>query len=407
VIGEDQLSKTLPVKVQGTVAPGLEAVRDEFQNNFTKRGELGAACAVYRGGECIVDLWGGVRNKETGDLWEEDTLVPVFSSTKGMASMGVAVAHSQGLFDYDERVATYWPEFAEAGKANVTVRQLLSHQAGVCAIDEPLDIQKLADPDLVAAAIAKQKPAWEPGTRHGYHGISLGWYESELVRRVDPKHRTIGVFFQEEVAHPLGVEFYIGLPEVIPETRIARVDPYQKWQLLFNMDKMPRPFVLGFLNPFSITYKTFANPKIIGEPKGYNDRRVQRLELPASNGIGLVRDMARAYSEFATGGQRLHLTEETVNALKRPATPPRDGLLDVVLGVETIFSLGYAKPFPDFRFGLNEEAFGTPGAGGSFCFADPATQIGFAYAMNKTGFYLWDDPREKSLRDAVYGCLAQ
>ncbi len=394
------------VQVQGTVAPGFEAVREEFQRNFAERGELGAACAVYHRGEKVVDLWGGTRNKVTGEPWEEDTLVLVFSSTKGMASMGVAVAHSRGLFDYDERVATYWPEFAQAGKANVTVRQLLSHQAGVCAIDEPLDLEKLSDPDKVAAALAKQKPAWEPGTRHGYHGISLGWYESELVRRVDPKHRTIGKYFQDEVAQPLELEFYIGLPPDFPQARVARLDPYQKWQMLFNMDKMPRPFVMAFLNPRSITYKTFANPKLIGEPAGYNDPRVQRLELPASNGIGKVRDMAKAYSEFATGGKRLGLREETLNALKQPANPPRDGLLDVVLGVETIFSLGYAKPFPAFRFGLGEQAFGTPGAGGSFCFADPEAQIGFAYAMNKTGFYLWDDPREKSLRDAVYRSLA-
>ena len=399
-------STQVPVQVQGTVAPGFEAVREEFQRNFTERKELGAACAVYYKGEKVVDLWGGVRNKLTGEPWEEDTLVLVFSSTKGMASMGVAVAHSRGLFDYDERVATYWPEFAQGGKERVTVRQLLSHQAGVCAIAEPLDMEKLADPDRVAAAIAKQKPAWEPGTRHGYHGISLGWYESELVRRVDPKHRTIGQFFQDEVARPLGVEFYIGLPQDVPQARIARIDPYQRWQLLFNMDKMPRPFVMGFINPFSITFKTFANPRVLGEGARYNDQAMQRLELPASNGIGQVRDMAKAYSEFATGGKTLGLREETLNALKQPATPPRDGMLDVVLGVETIFSLGYAKPFPDFRFGRGEQAFGTPGAGGSFCFADPEAQVGFAYAMNKMGFYLWDDPREKSLRDAVYRCLA-
>jgi CubicO group peptidase (beta-lactamase class C family) len=396
---------TVQAVVQGMAAQGFELVRDEFQRNFSERGELGAACTVYHRGEKVVDLWGGIRNKDTGELWEEDTMVLVFSSTKGMASMAVAVAHSRGLFDYDERVATYWSEFAQNGKENVTVRQLFSHQAGVCAIDEPLDLDKLADPDKVAAAIAKQKPAWEPGTRHGYHGISLGWYESELVRRVDPQHRTIGKFFQDEVAKPLGLEFYIGLPQDIPASRIAKIDGYKKWQLLFNMDKMPRPFVLGILNPFSITFKTFANPIILGELNGYNERQMQQIELPASNGIGQVRHMAKAYSEFATGGKTLNLTETTLNALKQPARPPSGGLMDMVLGVETIFSLGYAKPFPDFKFGMNNEAFGTPGAGGSFCFADPAAQIGFAYAMNKTGFYLWDDPREKSLRDAVYRCI--
>jgi CubicO group peptidase (beta-lactamase class C family) len=396
---------TAQAVVHGTVAQGFELVRDEFQRNFAERGELGAACTVYHRGEKVVDLWGGIRNKDTGEPWEEDTMVLVFSSTKGMASMAVAVAHSRGLFDYDERVASYWSEFAQNGKENVTVRQLFSHQAGVCAIDEPLDLDKLADPDKVAAAIAKQKPAWEPGTRHGYHGISLGWYESELLRRVDPQHRTIGKFFQDEVAKPLGLEFYIGLPKDIPASRVAKIDGYKKWQLLFNMDKMPRSFVLSILNPFSITFKTFANPAILGELNGYNERQMQIIELPASNGIGQVRHMAKAYSEFATGGKTLNLTETTLNALKQPAKPPSGGLMDMVLGVETIFSLGYAKPFPDFKFGMNEEAFGTPGAGGSFCFADPTAQIGFAYAMNKTGFYLWDDPREKSLRDAVYRCI--
>jgi CubicO group peptidase (beta-lactamase class C family) len=391
--------------VHGTVAAGFEAVRDEFQRNFSERGELGAACSVYYKGEKVVDLWGGVRNKETGEPWQEDTMVLVFSSTKGIASMAVAVAHSHGIFDYDERVATYWSEFAQNGKKNVTVRQLLSHQAGVCAIDEPLDFDKLADPDKLASALAKQKPAWEPGTKHGYHGISLGWYESELVRRVDPKHRTIGQFFHDEVAKPLGIEFYIGVPSTVDRTRIAKIDGYKKWQLLFNMDKMPRPFVMRFLNPFSLTGKTFSNPAILGDVNGYNEPKMQEIELPASNGIGQVRDMAKAYSEFATGGKTLKLKQETLDALKTPAKPPRDGLLDMVLGVDTIFSLGYAKPFPSFKFGLNEQAFGTPGAGGSFCFADPAAEIGFAYAMNKTGFYLWDDPREKVLRDAVYRCI--
>ncbi len=399
------MAATVAVPVHGTVAPGFELVRDEFIKNFSERKEVGAACAVYYKGEKVVDLWGGLRNKDTGEAWEEDTMVLVFSSTKGISSMAVAHAHSRGLFDYDEKVATYWPEFAENGKENITVRQLLSHQAGLCAIDVPLTLEILADPDQVAAAIGKQKPAWEPGTRHGYHGISLGWYESELIRRVDPKKRTIGQYFRDEIAKPLDVEFYIGLPDDVPDSRVARLDAYKKWQLLFNMNKMPREFVMRFLNPFSLTMKTFANPAIIGEPAGYNERRVQSIELPASNGIGQVRDMAKAYSEFATGGKKLKLKKETLEALHQPAKPPSGGLVDLVLGVETVFALGYAKPFPKFKFGLDNKAFGTPGAGGSFCFADPTAQIGFAYGMNKTGFYLWDDPREKSLRDAVYKCI--
>src|SRR5687768_18235310 len=187
-----------PTAVQGTVAPGFEAVRTEFERNFRERKELGAACAVYYKGELVVDLWGGIRNIATGEPWEADTMVPVMSTTKGFSSMAVALAHSRGLLDYDEKVATYWPEFAQNGKENVTVRQLLGYQAGLCALDEPLTLEKLADPDFMAGVLAKQKPLWEPGTKQGYHAFSHGWYQSELIRRVDPKHRTVGKFFHEE-----------------------------------------------------------------------------------------------------------------------------------------------------------------------------------------------------------------
>ena len=153
--------------------------------------------------------------------------------------MAVAHGHSRGLLDYDDRVAQYWPEFRENGKEDVTVRQLLSHQAGLCAIDEPLDLDALADPDRVANAVAKQRPAWKPGTSHGYHGITLGWYESELLRRVDPQKRTIGRYFQDEIAKPLGIEFHIGLPEDFPRHRVAVLDAWAPWQMLFHLDKMP------------------------------------------------------------------------------------------------------------------------------------------------------------------------
>lgn len=388
--------------VNGMVAPGFEAVQREFERNFTERGELGAACAVYYKGEKVVDLWGGVRDEATGKPWEEDTLVLVFSSTKGISSLALAHAHSRGLLDYEEKVAAYWHEFAQNGKANVTVRQLLSHQAGVSAIDEPLTLEIVADLDRLAPILAKQKPAWEPGARQGYHAITLGWYESELLRRVDPQRRTMGKYFAEEIAKPLGIEFYIGLPQHVDRSRIAVLKGSSRLQLLLKMDKSLRPLVLRFLNPRSLSSRSFTNPAFLGESAGYNDEKVHGIEVPAANGIGQVRDMAKAYSEFATGGKTLGIQAGTLDALKAPARPPRDSAKDLVLGIETLFSLGYSKPHASFQFGLNEQAFGTPGAGGSFCFADPAAQIGFAYAMNKTGFHLWDDPREKSLRDAVY-----
>jgi CubicO group peptidase (beta-lactamase class C family) len=392
-----------PDLVVGDVAEGFGPVADEFRRNFAERGEIGAACVVYQDGRKVVDLWGGYRNGETREPWLDDTLVTVFSSTKGVASLAIAVAHSRGLIDYDEMVASYWPEFGRSGKADVTVRQLLSHQAGVAAIDRPLSVTDLADLDVVAGALADQAPAWVPGTRHGYHGISLGWYEGELIRRVDPAGRTLGTFFAEEIAAPLGIEFYIGVPNTVDAGRIAYIHGYRPMEMLLHLNAMPWRFVAGFLNPRSITARSFANPKILAETGNYNRPDVRRLELPAANGTGQVRAIANAYGDVATGGEKLGLTASTLEALIRPAAPPSGGLRDVVLGVDSVFSLGYVKPFPRFRFGASGgQAFGTPGAGGSFGFADPETRIGFAYAMNRTGFYLWDDPREVALRDALY-----
>ena len=178
--------------IQGHVSRGFEVVREAFAENFVRRGELGGACCVFHRGEKVVDLWGGIRNKQTGEPWEESTMVVVHSATKGLAAMTLAIAHSRGWLDYEERVAAYWPEFAQQGKERITVRQLLAHQAGLFAIDEPVDRSIVADLDRLAVVLARQKPAWEPGTRQAYHALSLGFYEGELLRRVDPHHRSLG-----------------------------------------------------------------------------------------------------------------------------------------------------------------------------------------------------------------------
>ena len=210
---------------RGTRQRGFEAVREAFADNFARRGELGGACCVYHRGEKVVDLWGGIRNKQTGEPWEQDTMVIVYSATKGLAAMTLAIAHSRGWLDYEERVATYWPEFAQHGKERITVRQLLAHQAGLFALDEPVDRSVVADLDRLAVVLARQKPAWEPGTRQAYHAITLGFYEGELLRRVDPRHRSLGQFFQDEIASPLGLDVYIRLPEDIPNSRLATMAP--------------------------------------------------------------------------------------------------------------------------------------------------------------------------------------
>src|SRR5262249_21938944 len=211
------------VSLQGFVSRGFETVHDAFLANFSERGELGGACCAYHRGEKVVDLWGGIRNRETGEPWERDTMVIVYSATKGLAAMTLAVAHSRGWLDYDKRVGAYWPEFAQHGQERITVRQLLAHQAGLFALDQEIDRTLVSVLDRLALVLARQTPAWEPGTRQAYHAITLGFYESELLRRIDPQHRSLGAFFQDEIATPMGIEAYIRLPESIPERRLAAI----------------------------------------------------------------------------------------------------------------------------------------------------------------------------------------
>ncbi|MFJ9624937.1 serine hydrolase domain-containing protein [Streptomyces sp. NPDC101181] len=392
--------------VRGEVDEGYGPVADAFRRNFADGREVGAACAVYRDGVKVVDLWGGYRDGLSRAPWEEDTLVPVYSTTKGVASLAVALAHARGQLDYDARVAAYWPEFAEAGKGDVTVRQLLSHQAGLPVIDRPLSLADLADPPVLSAALAAQRPAWTPGTRHGYHGQSLGYYESELIRRVDPRRRGLGRYFAEEIAAPLDAEFHIGLPPTVDPDRIAHIHGFATIETLLHIGEMPLPFVLALSNPRSLATRAFGNPRALGKVEAFNRPDVRALEIPAVNGIGAVRSIAKLYGDAATGGRALGLDAGTVRALTGTARPPSGGPRDQVLRVDTAYSLGYMKPSPRFRFGSSAgTAFGTMGLGGSFAFADPDTGVGFAYAMNRAGFHLWDDPREVALRDALFSTV--
>lgn len=383
--------------IQGYASKGFEAVRDAFIENFSRRKELGAACCVYRHGEKVVDLWGGVRNKATGEPWEEDTMVLVYSASKGFAAMTLALAHSRGWLDYEERVCTYWPEFAQRGKETITVRQLLAHQAGLFAFDDPVDREVVADLDRLALVLARQTPAWTPGTRQGYHAISLGFYEGELLRRVDPLHRSLGQFFQDEIATPLGLDFYIRLPEGIPNSRFATLERPTSIELLWGF---PFRLTLATLYRRSNLYRALiANP---GSALPHDERCVyaRNLEVPAGGGVGTARSMARAYSAFATGGQDLHLRQETLQALMAPAVPAASGFYDECMKGEMRYLLGFFKPGPTLPFG-HPGSFGAPGAGGSFGFADPQAAIGYAYVTNRMGTSLQGDPRDLAIRNAM------
>jgi CubicO group peptidase (beta-lactamase class C family) len=382
----------------GWVAAGFEEVGAEFDRNFVERGEIGAAVAAYWRGEKVVDLWGGRRTPTSEAPWNEDTMVVVNSTTKGLAAMTVAVANSRGWIDYEAPVAAYWPEFAQNGKGAITVRQLLSHEAGLVSIDEPLRVEDLRDLDSVGRVLARQKPAWEPGTRHGYHAMTIGLYMQELIRHADPAHRSLGRFFHEEIARPLRIEFYIGLPLEIPDDRLARLRPFTPARSIRALPSAPAGFVLRILWPWSLLRKSMLFADL-----DFNDRRSLEVEIPAGNGVGTARAIARAYSVFAEGGAELGITPATLASLTAVHEVERPK--DEVMGVPSWMSLGYLRPGPELSFGTSQRAFGTPGAGGSFGFADPDSRLGFAYVMNNMDYYMFDDPREKSLRDAVHRAI--
>ncbi|MGH9257196.1 MAG: serine hydrolase domain-containing protein [Vicinamibacterales bacterium] len=388
--------------VEGHVSHAYEAVREAFAENFTRRHELGGACCAYVHGEKVVDLWGGIRNKETGEPWEQDTMVLVWSASKGLAAMPLAVAHSRGWLDYEERVATYWPEFAQQGKDTITVRQLLAHQAGLFAFDETVDQSVVADLDRLAIVLARQKPAWEPGTRQAYHAVSLGFYEGELMRRIDPRHRSLGQFFQDEIATPLALDVYIRLPEDIPNARLASLAPPSPVDMLLGF---PPRLALDSINHQSVVYRALLSNPGCAFVRDKEHVYARNLEVPSGGVVGTARGIARAYGVFASGGRELGLRPTTLDLLAAPAVPPASGVFyDDFFRGNVQFSLGFFKPGGAWRFG-SARSFGAPGSGGSLGFADPDAGIGYAYVTSQMGTALTGDPRDVALRDALYSAL--
>jgi CubicO group peptidase (beta-lactamase class C family) len=325
-------------------------------------------------------------------------MVLVYSTTKGLAAMTLALAHSRGWLDYDARVSAYWPEFAQNGKQAITVRTLLAHQAGLFAFAEQGDRALVADLDRLAVVLARQAPAWEPGTRQAYHAITLGYYESELLRRIDPRRRSLGTFFQDEIAGPLGLDFHIRLPESIPDARLATLS-------------RPGPMAMLLAFPIGLTIAAF-NPHsnitraLVGSMLPHDDARIyaRDLEIPSGGGVGTARGIARAYSEFATGGPTLGLAPATLAALAADAIPPTHGFYDEAMKGEVQFALGFMKPCATWRFG-SEGSYGAPGTGGSLGYADPKAGVGYGYVTCRMGTALTGDPRDVALRDALYGVI--
>ncbi|MEO6885590.1 MAG: serine hydrolase domain-containing protein, partial [Jatrophihabitantaceae bacterium] len=328
------------VEIRGTVQDGYGAIADEFGRNFAARGEVGAAVAVYRDGVLVVDLWAGLRDQKRRLPWLRETTVPVFSTTKGVAALVIASLRAAGLLEHDAPVAQYWPEFAQRGKGKVTVRQLLAHEAGLAALDVPLRAADLMDLDALAPMLAAQAPHWMPGTRHGYHSISLGFYQNELVRRIDPSGRTIGQILAQDFAPPLGLNLHIGLPDDVDLDTVAGLGRLRPDALVRQLPGAPRSLLFALANRGSLTSRSLRNPGL-GPPEHYTRRAVLRPEIASSNGVSDARSLARLYSAAATGDPLLPINAAALAELAQPAP---DAGVDLVLRTPTAFALGFSKP---------------------------------------------------------------
>lgn len=385
--------------VHGTCAPGFELVRTEFERNFAERGEAGAAVAIIVGGEPVVDLWGGTADVESGRAWEQDTTVVVWSCTKGATALCAHILADRGELDLDAPVGRYWPEFACNGKEQISVRMLLSHQAGLPAVRRELPPGAFYDWDLMTSALAAETPFWTPGLQHGYHGLTFGFLAGEVVRRV--AGTTLGAFFRQEVAGRLGLDFQIGLPEA-DEARVARVIPQVPDPQ--NLSPMEQA---AFTDPASIPFLMLANSGgYMMTPGEADSRAAHAAELPSTGGVTNARGLAAMYRPLAEGGAPL-VSEGTV---RRMAATESAGV-DATILLPTRWTTGFVKAVDNRRFGPNqsviyaEEAFGHPGIGGSVGFADPKARMSFGYTMNRHGGGAGLNERGQSLVDAAYRSL--
>uniref|UniRef100_B0T7G6 Beta-lactamase n=1 Tax=Caulobacter sp. (strain K31) TaxID=366602 RepID=B0T7G6_CAUSK len=385
--------------IHGFCDDTFKEVRDEFNANFKHRGELGASLAIYLDGKLVVDLWGGVADTATGRPWEEHTMAVVFSCTKGMAATCMHMLAERGLLDFNAPMATYWPEFAANGKEGITVAMALSHQAGVPLYQADLPAGAFQDFDLLASRLAAEAPVWEPGTAHGYHAITIGVIEGELMRRITG--RTIGAFLRDEVARPLGADIWIGLPDS-EEHRVAT---------LYLSERDPRSPMQQKLtgDPHWIGRKLASNS---GDDLNYVNARVRRaVEIPAAGGVASARGLARLYAPLSRDGavDDVRLVQSSSLYAMREIRSASD--CDVILRIPTTFTLGFSKSWGDRGLGtgqhviLGKEAFGTPGLGGSVGFADTQARMSFGYVMNRHGSGVGVNERGQSLIDAAYRSL--
>ncbi len=391
------------MNIHGVCDARFHGVREEFERNFAQRGEVGASVCVMIEGRTVVDLWGGVADRHTQRPWERDAISLVWSSTKGGTALCTHILIARGLLELDRLVASYWPEFGQAGKEDVTVRMLLDHQAGLPAIRQPLVASGLYDWDYMTGVLAAEPPFWEPGARQGYHATTFGHLVGEVVRRVSGQ--PFDQFFRDEVAGPLGLDFHIGLAEE-HEPRVAptiRADPPPPDE--------PRSRFLTLMasDPDSIQALTVKNTGRRTVAGDYDSREAHRAVLPSQGGITNARGLAGMYAPLALGDGQL----VDADTLKQMSAVSSAVGVDATLLIGLRIALGFWKS-SDNRQGqpgardsmiLSEEAFGHPGMGGSLGFADPGAKMSFGYTMNKQGRGVCLNERGQSLVDAVYRAL--
>ena len=375
------------METHGFCDSNFEGVRQAFEANFEKGDELGASVAVTLDGKPVVDLWGGDADPR-GTAWAEDTLVNVYSTTKTMAAFCVLLLADRGEIDLQAPVANYWPEFAQKGKAKVTVAQVMSHSSGLAGFEPPLAaIEQLYDWDGIGQRLAAQEPWWEPGTRSGYHAITQGYLQGEIVRRVSG--RSIGQFFREEIAEPLGADFHIGLDPVHDE-RVGEL--------------IPPTLALGAaaIDAESPAARTFAGKALDAtEPQTSAWRRA---EIPAAGGIGNARSVARVHSALACGGSVDGVTLLSESGVERILEEQTRGE-DMVLGAPIVFGMGFGLNDPSFPISPNPRAFFRGGWGGSLAIIDLDARLSIAYVMNRMAANLMGDLRGGSIAGSVYASL--
>jgi CubicO group peptidase (beta-lactamase class C family) len=390
--------------VEGTCKPGFERVAEAFERNFAERGEVGGSVSVTLGGETVVDLWGGLADPAKQTPWTRDTVSVVFSCTKGATAICAHVLASRGKLDLDAPVTELWPEFAQNGKERATTRMMLDHSVGVPALRDKVKDSGPYEWDYMTDRLAAEAPFWEPGARNGYHGFTFGWTVGEMVRRASG--HSLGTFFQDEIAQPLGLDFWIGLPEAI-EPRVAPMIPY-----VYKREQSRTPFMTDLAtNRTSPAYLFYFN---VGAWRtgGANTRAGHAAEIGAANGITNARGLAGVYAPFAQGGGTL-VDAATLARMGEVSMATHD---DATLRIPTRFALGFMKSMDNRKrslgatiFGpdidsviLSSAAFGHVGAGGSLGFADPAAGMSFGYTMNRMGPGLLLNDRGQALVDATY-----